>query len=107
MAEIINLNKQNFKDQVLEETMPVLVDFTAPWCGPCQMIAPVLQDLATEYEGRLKIAKVNVDENAELSSQYGIMGVPTLILFKQGKQMETMVGFQPKGKLVSRLDTLI
>ncbi len=107
MAEIINLNNENFKEQVMEETLPVLVDFTASWCGPCQMMTPVLENLATEYEGRLKIAKVNVDDNAELSAQYGIMGVPTLILFKEGKQVETLVGFQPKNKLASRLDALI
>ncbi len=107
MAEIVSLNNANFKEQVMEETLPVLVDFTASWCGPCRMMAPVLENLATEYDGRLKIAKVNVDDNAELSSQYGIMGVPTLILFKQGKQVETLVGFQPKNKLASRLDSLI
>ncbi len=107
MAEVIDINKHSFKEQVLEAALPVLVDFWAPGCGPCQMMAPVLEDLAAEFKGRLKVAKVNVAENMELSSQYGIMGVPTLILFKQGEQIETMVGFQPKSKLASRLDTLI
>ncbi|NMA92926.1 MAG: thioredoxin [Firmicutes bacterium] len=107
MAEITSLNKSNFKEQVLEESLPVLVDFTAPWCGPCQMIGPVLDELATEYQGRLKIVKVNVDENPELSSEYRVMGVPTLILFKQGEPTETMVGFLPKNQLASRLDALI
>lgn len=107
MAGVISLNNQNFKEQVLDEAGVVLVDFMAPWCGPCKMMAPVLEDLATEFEGRLIIAKVNVDENPELASQFGVMGVPTLILFKQGQKIESMVGFQPKNKLSALLETLI
>jgi len=107
MAEVIDINKHNFKEQVLDASLPVLVDFWAPGCGPCQMMAPVLEELAAEYKGRLKVAKVNVAENMELSSQYGIIGVPTLILFKQGEQVESIVGFHPKNKLTSQLDRLI
>ncbi|HHX86770.1 MAG TPA: thioredoxin [Firmicutes bacterium] len=107
MAEVIEINTHSFKEQVLEASLPVLVDFWSPGCGPCQMMAPVLEELAAEYKGRLKVIKVNVAENMELSAQYGIMGVPTLILFKDGEQVETIVGFYPKNKLTSQLDRLI
>lgn len=98
MAEI-TLTQENFAEEVLQAKEPVLVDFWAVWCGPCKMLAPVLQELAEEYEGRLKVGKVNVDEQMELARQFGIVSIPTVILFRDGKAVRTAVGFRPKEEL--------
>ncbi len=103
-AKPVNVSDQSFQEEVLKSKTPVLVDFWAPWCGPCRMVAPVLDELAGSYEGKVKVAKVNVDENPDTASRYGVMSIPTLILFNNGAPQETMVGLQNKEALASLLD---
>jgi thioredoxin 1 len=93
----------NFQAEVIKSDLPVLVDFWAPWCGPCLMIAPVLEDLAVAYKGKLKVVKMNVDENGQTPQAYGIMAIPTMILFKGGELKEKLVGALPKAKLTEAL----
>ena len=97
----ITLTKTNFEAEVLKSDKPVLVDFWAPWCGPCRMLAPVLAEVAAEKGDKIKVGKVNVDENPELAAQYGISGIPAILLFKDGKVAATSVGFKPKPELES------
>jgi len=101
-ANILQLDQTNFKSAVAGPT-PVLVDFWAPWCGPCKAIAPILDELSTEMTGKLSIAKVNVDDNAELTAQYGIRSIPTMLLFKGGQVAEQIVGRIDKATLVAKL----
>ncbi|MDP1580436.1 MAG: thioredoxin [Candidatus Didemnitutus sp.] len=101
-ANLVQLDSANFKSTVAGAT-PVLVDFWAPWCGPCKMIAPILEELATEYKGQLTIAKVNVDDNGELAAQFGVRAIPTLLLFKGGAVIEQFVGMMDKATLKSKL----
>ena len=101
----ITLTKTNFEAEVLKSDKPVLVDFWAPWCGPCRMLAPVLAEVAAEKGGKIKVGKVNVDENPELAAQYGISGIPAMLLFKDGKVVATSVGFKPKSELESFIVT--
>ena len=102
MAEIV-LTKDNFEDEVLYSDIPVLVDFWAEWCGPCRMVGPVVAEIAEEYEGKIKVGKVNVDEEEELAEQFGIQSIPTIILVKGGEEVARNVGFAPKAKLVQML----
>ena len=102
MAEII-LTKQNFEAEVLNSEIPVLVDFWASWCGPCMMLSPVIAELAEELEGKIKVGKVNVDEQSELAMQYRVASIPTLLLFKDGKLEKTSVGFMPKSDIIASL----
>ena len=95
MSEII-LTKDNFDSEVLKSDIPVLVDFWATWCGPCQMMAPVVAEIARDWEGKIKVGKIDVDAQPELAMKYGIMSIPTLILFKDGKPVKQTMGFQPK-----------
>jgi thioredoxin 1 len=106
-ANIVTLNQANFKTEVLGCASPVLVDFWAEWCGPCKMIAPVLEELATEYNGQVRIGKVNIDEDQGLASQYGIRAIPTLLLFKGGQVAEQIVGLRSKRDLKSSLDRVL
>ena len=107
MAKPIEVTDQEFQNKVVDAGGPVLVDFWAPWCGPCRMVAPVLEELAGQYEGKLTIAKVNTDEHQEIASRLGVRGIPTLILFAQGKEVERIVGALPKGALQARLDAAL
>lgn len=89
---VIHLSDENFKKEVLDSHLPVVVDFWAPWCGPCKMLGPVIEGLANEYEGRVKVTKINIDENSKVAAQYGIMSIPTIIFFKKGRVMEQAAG---------------
>ncbi len=104
-AALVTLTESNFETEVGKG--PMLVDFWATWCGPCKMIAPVLEELAPLYEGRMRIGKVDVDQNRTLAVKYGVMSIPTLILFKEGKSAERIVGYVPKKDLQSRLDRVL
>ncbi|GKX57298.1 thioredoxin-1 [Leminorella grimontii] len=102
--KIIHLTDSSFESDVLKAEGPVLVDFWAEWCGPCKMIAPILDDIASEYEGRLTVAKLNIDENPATAPQFGIRGIPTLLLFKDGAVAATKVGALSKSQLKEFLD---
>ncbi len=104
---IIEINDQNFQQQVLSNPLPVLVDFWAPWCGPCKMIAPKLEELAKEYEGKVTIAKVNVDNSPMIAGQFGIRSIPTLLFVKGGKVMDQVIGNVPKSDIESHIKALI
>jgi thioredoxin 1 len=91
------LNEASFQTEVIEAGTPVLIDFWAVWCGPCRMLTPTIESLASEYEGKVKVAKVNVDENQQLAAKYGIMSIPTVMIFNEGKVVEQFIGVQPKG----------
>ena len=95
----ININDANFKQEVLESDVPVLVDFWAQWCAPCHMVAPVVEEIAKKYKGKLKVCKINVDEAPNTASKYGIMSIPTLAIFKNGKVADKVVGALPKSEL--------
>jgi thioredoxin 1 len=101
--KIANLTTESFKQIVNSSGTPVLVDFWAPWCGPCKAIAPILEELATEMDGKLKIAKVNIDDNDAVAAEFGVRAIPTMILFKGGQVAETLVGMMPKAALKAKL----
>ena len=101
--KIVNLTADTFKTTIAGATTPVLVDFWAPWCGPCKAIAPILEELAEEFAGKLRIAKVNIDDNAEIATEHGIRAIPTMLLFKNGKLAEQIVGMLPKAALKDKL----
>ena len=103
MAEVI-LTKANFEAEVLNSDVPVLVDFWATWCGPCMMLSPVIEEIAHEFEGKIKVGKVNVDEENELAMQYRVASIPTLLLFKDGQLTNTSVGFMPKAAIIEKFE---
>jgi len=100
-------NEKNFEAEVLQSEVPVLVDFWAPWCGPCKVMGPVIDELARDFEGRAKVGKVNVDENRALAEQFGIMSIPTLIIFKGGRAAGQMVGTASKSLLAKKLEQML
>lgn len=100
----VELTDKNFKTEVLDDSGVVLVDFWAPWCGPCRMVGPIIDELASEYQGKAKIGKLNVDDNPATASKYGIMSIPTMLIFKNGEVVDQMVGVAPKAQLVDKLD---
>jgi thioredoxin 1 len=102
---IVYLTDDSFQNEVLESAEPVLVDYWAEWCGPCKMIAPILTEIATEYQGKVKVAKLNIDENPQTPPKYGIRGIPTLMLFKDGNVEATKVGALSKSQLTAFIDT--
>jgi len=101
--KIANLTTADFKSTVAAATTPLLVDFWAPWCGPCKAIAPILEELAVEFDGKVKIAKVNIDDNDAIAAEYGIRAIPTMLLFKGGQVAEQIVGMMPKAALKTKL----
>ena len=104
---VINLTESSFDQEVLNVSVPVLVDFWAPWCGPCKMIAPIIDEIATEKAGVAKITKVDVDQNQAIAARYGIRAIPTLLLFKNGEVKEQIVGMVNKSNLLAKIDALL
>ncbi|MFC1907884.1 thioredoxin [Chloroflexota bacterium] len=102
-----DITDQNFEDEVIKSTLPVLVDLWAPWCGPCRMVAPVVDKLAEKYEGKVKFFRLNVDENPQTATKYKVMAIPTLIFFKGGKAVDTVVGAVSERALQPKIDELI
>ena len=107
LANMLTLTETNFADEVIRSPVPVLVDFWAEWCGPCKMIAPILEEIAQEYDGRLKIGKVNIDDQQALASQHGIRAIPTLLVFKDGEVADQIVGLRSKRDLKANLDRVV
>ena len=104
MAEIAKLSESTFQDEVISSDLPVLVDFTAVWCGPCKMLDPIIKELAQEWNGKVKVVKLDVDHNPSIAMNYQVMGVPTLMLFKQGEPVERVTGYQPKERLEKKFN---
>lgn len=103
----VHFNDKDFEEKVLKADKPVLVDFFAPWCGPCKMASPIIDELADQYEGKVVIGKVDVDENQETASQYGVMSIPTMIVFKDGKEVERKVGFGGRGAVEALIEQVL
>jgi thioredoxin 1 len=104
MAAAATVTDTSFKEEVLDSEVPVLVDFWAPWCGPCRMVAPVVDEIAEQYEGQVKVVKLNTDENPNVASQYGIRSIPTLMIFKGGQRVDMVVGAVPKTTLANTIE---
>ena len=107
MADVMKIDTNNFESEVKNSDVPVLVDFWAPWCGPCKMIGPIVEELAGEYEGKAKVGKINVDDNQTLAAQFGIRGIPTVMIFKDGEVASSFVGLQQKQDLATALDAAL
>ena len=107
MADVLAVSDESFEREVLQSATPVLVDFWAPWCAPCRAIAPIVDELSREYDGKLKVVKMNVDDNPKTPSQYGVRGIPTLLVIHCGQVKEQLVGAQPKAKLVTAIGAVV
>jgi thioredoxin 1 len=103
MSEPVHVTDDTFEEEVIQSAIPAIVDFWAAWCGPCLMIAPILKDIAEEYDGQLKVAKLDVDQNPKTATQFGIMSIPNMILFKDGEAVERLIGYMPKERLLERI----
>ena len=104
---LTTITDDNFQDEVLNSDLPVLIDFWAIWCGPCKMVAPIVEQLSSEYDGKAKIGKLDVDSNQQTSIKYGVRSIPTLLIFKGGELVETIIGAVPKAKIVEKLETFV
>ena len=107
MSKPREVTDSDFEKEVIQATKPVLVDFWAPWCGPCRMVAPIVEELAVEYDGKVDFVKLNTDDNPTTAVKYGIRSIPTLLVFKDGKPVGQIVGFRPKSDLKQRLDAVV
>jgi thioredoxin 1 len=107
MSEPIQITDNSFKEEVLDNNIPVLVDFWAPWCGPCRMVASVVDEIAQEYDQKIKVVKINTDTNPKIATEYGIRSIPTIMLFKNGQRVETVIGAVPKSTLSSVINNNI
>lgn len=107
MSDITKLTEASFDSEVLKSPIPVIVDFTAVWCGPCKLLDPVVTQLSQDWDGKVKFVKLDVDENSAITMQYGVMGVPTLILFVNGNPVQRLSGYQPKDRIVSKFGAYI
>ncbi len=105
MTTIVNLNEGNFEDEVLKSSVPCVVDFWAEWCGPCKNLTPILEEISVELKGKIKIAKVNIDDNQELAAKFSIRSIPTMIIFKDGENIDTKVGLPPKNDLLEWIES--
>jgi thioredoxin 1 len=105
MEKALELNENNFKQEVLESSIPVLVDFWATWCGPCRMVGPIVEEIASDYKDKMKVGKVNTEDNANLAGEYGVISIPTMIIFKNGKPVDQIIGAVPKEVIVKKMDT--
>jgi thioredoxin 1 len=103
MSEAHNFTDASFQQDVLESDLPVLVDFWAPWCGPCKLISPIVEEIGEEYKEKMKVGKINVDDNPQVATQLGIRGIPTLILFKGGQAVEMIIGAVPKAQIIEKI----
>jgi len=104
---VLEITEDNFKSEVLQSDIPVLVDFWAPWCGPCRIVGPIVEDLANEYAGKMKVGKLNVDDNTELAMNYQVQGIPALLIFKDGEEVQRLVGAQPKQVFQKEIEAVI
>ena len=107
MVKPFDVTDVSFEEEVVESNLPVLVDFWAPWCGPCRMVAPIVEELSGEYDGRVGFAKLNTDDNPGIAIRYSIRSIPTLMVFRDGKPLTTIIGFRPKGELKKQLDAAL
>jgi thioredoxin 1 len=103
MSEPTHVTDDTFEAEVIQSDTPAIVDFWAPWCAPCHMIAPILEEIAADYDGQLKVAKLDVDQNPQVATQFGVMSIPTMILFKDGEAVERLIGYMPKERLLGKI----